>query len=146
MNKLSKHLTIEEFEHSPTAIASGISNKMNDKQIACAKSLAENVFEPVRLYRGAPIKVNSGFRSAQLNKHIGGSKTSQHCKGEAIDLPLTANEFHYIKDNLVFDQLIWEFGDDNKPAWVHISFSKINRKQVLRAKKINQKTVYVGYL
>jgi D-alanyl-D-alanine dipeptidase len=138
---LSEHLTIAEFEKSNSA--GSISNKMNEKEISAAKLLAEKVFEPLRAFRGGPIKVNSGFRSKTLNAKIGGSKTSQHTKGEAIDLPLTSDEFHFIKDNLEFDQLIWEFGSDKKPAWVHVSYSATNnRKQVLRATKVNGKTKY----
>ena len=143
--KLSKHLTVAEFEYSPSAVKLRIDNRMNDTQKASATLLAENVFEPIRSYRNAPIKVNSGFRSLKLNKAVGGSSTSQHTKGEAVDLPLTADEFHFIKDNLVFDQLIWEFGDDQQPSWVHVSYAKKNRKQVLRAKKVNGKTVYVPF-
>jgi len=136
-NKLSENLTIKEFQ-GPSPL-----NIMGEKEISAAKLLAENVFEKIRAFRGAPIKVNSGYRSPEYNKKIGGAKTSQHMKGEALDLPLTSDEFHFIKDNLEFDQLIWEFGSDKKPAWVHVSYSATNnRKQVLRAAKINGKTKY----
>ena len=145
--KLSDHLTRTEFEYSPTAIGRGIDNSMTDAHLKNAIVLAKQIFEPIRKYRGKAIKVNSGYRSAQLNRSVGGSKTSQHCTGEAIDLPLTADEFHYIKDNLEFDQLIWEFGTDLQPSWVHISFSSSgkNRRQVLRAKKVGKKTVYTKF-
>jgi hypothetical protein len=139
-NKLSQHLTIEEFQGSSPL------NKMGQKEIEAAALLAEKVFEPLRAFRGAPIKVNSGYRSPEYNKKIGGAKNSQHTKGEALDLPLTAEEFHFIKDNLVFDQLIWEFGSDKKPAWVHVSYSATNnRKQVLRASKVGDKTKYTAF-
>ena len=144
---LSKHLTRAEFEFSPTAVRRGINNEMNATQIASAKLLAEKVFEPLRAFRGAPIRVNSGFRSLALNQAIGGSsKTSQHMKGEALDLPLTTSEFLWIKDNLQFDQLIAEFPRNGQPQWVHVSYkSKGNRKQVLVAKKVSGKTKYFPY-
>ena len=142
---LSAHVTLEEFENSSTATTHGINNKMNESQIASAKLLCENVFEPLRSYLNTPIKINSGYRSAQLNKMIKGSLTSQHCKAEALDLHIGAKGFNFIKDKLEFDQLIWEFGNDENPQWVHVSFSKRNRKQVLKAYKQNGKTKYSSY-
>ena len=142
---LSAHVTLAEFENSPTATTHGINNKMSESQIASAKLLCENVFEPLRLYLNTPIKINSGYRSGQLNKKIGGSTTSQHCKGEALDLHIGAKGFNFIKDKLDFDQLIWEFGNDENPQWVHVSFSSKNRKQVLKATKKNGKTIYSNY-
>jgi len=139
-------MTVAEFESSPTATSRGISNKMDAAHIEAAKLLCEKVFEPIRTFVGKPIKINSGFRSAALNRAIGGSSTSQHCKGEAIDIPVDSKVFHYIKDNLVFDQLIWEFGNKNEPQWVHVSYKKSgNRKQVLRAIKVGGKTSYVPF-
>ena len=145
--KLSKHLSRAEFEFSPTAVRRGIANVMNEKQLASSILLAENVFEPLRAFRGAPIKVNSGFRSLALNQAIGGSsRTSQHMKGEALDLPLSAKEFHFIREKLLFDQLIWEFGNDSQPQWVHVSYkAKNNRKQVLKAVKVAGKTKYLPF-
>ena len=142
---LSAHVTLAEFENSPTATTHGINNKMSSSQIASAKLLCEKVFEPLRLYLNTPIKINSGYRSAQLNKKIGGSTTSQHCKAEALDLHIGAKGFYFIKDKLEFDQLIWEFGNDENPQWVHVSFSSKNRKQVLKATKKNGKTIYSIY-
>lgn len=143
---LSKNLTKAEFEASPTATNLGIANVMTVAQTERAKALAENIFQPLRDRRGKSIKLNSGFRSVELNKKIGGSTTSQHCKGEAIDVPLTKDEFLWIKDNLVFDQLIYEFGNDEQPGWVHVSYSLTkNRKQVLRAVKVGGKTKYTPY-
>ena len=142
---LSAHVTLAEFENSPTATTHGINNKMNETQIASAKLLCEKVFEPLRLYLNTPIKINSGYRSAQLNKMIKGSLTSQHCKAEALDLHIDAKGFHFIKDKLDIDQLIWEFGNDENPSWVHVSFSSKNRKQVLKATKKNGKTIYSNY-
>jgi zinc D-Ala-D-Ala carboxypeptidase len=143
---LSKHITLAEFENSPTATTHGINNKMNESQIASAKLLCENVFEPLRLYLNIPIKISSGFRSVQVNRKIGGSTSSQHCKGEAMDIKIDAKGFYFIKDKLEFDQLIWEFGNDEQPSWVHVSYKKSgNRKQVLKATKRNGKTIYSSY-
>jgi zinc D-Ala-D-Ala carboxypeptidase len=107
--------------------------------------LCENVFEPLRLYLNTPIKISSGFRCLQVNRLIGGSATSQHTKGEAMDLQINAKGFNFIKDKLEFDQLIWEFGNDEQPSWVHVSFSSRNRKQVLKASKKNGKTIYTNF-
>ena len=142
---LSAHVTLAELENSPTATTHGINNKMNESQIASAKLLCENVFEPLRLYLNTPIKINSGYRSAQLNKMIKGAIGSQHTKGEAMDIKIDAKGFNFIKDKLDFDQLIWEFGNDEQPSWVHVSFSSKNRKQVLKATKKNGKTIYSNY-
>ena len=142
---LSKHVTLQEFQNSPTATTHGINNQMSATQIESAKLLCENVFEPLRIHLNIPIKISSGFRSVQLNKMIGGSKTSQHTKGEAMDIKIDAKGFHFIKDKLEFDQLIWEFGNDENPQWIHVSYSKRNRKQVLKATKKNGKTIYSNY-
>ena len=112
--------------------------------------IAEKVFEPLRKFVGGPIKINSFFRSPELNKAIGGSGKSQHCHGQAIDLDDTfgkatnAEMFNYIKENLDFDQMIWEFGDEDNPDWVHISYvsAEKNRKRCLNAYKKNNKTNY----
>ena len=144
---LSKHVTLEEFQNSVSATTHGIKNEMNATQIESAKLLCENVFEPLRIYLNAPIKISSGFRGTQLNSFIkGASKNSQHCKGEAMDIKIGAKGFNFIKDKLEFDQLIWEFGNDDQPQWIHVSFKKgRNRKQVLKATKKNGKTIYSNY-
>ena len=142
---LSAHVTLAEFQDSPTATTHGINNKMNESQIASAKLLCENVFEPLRSYLNTPIKISSAYRSVQLNKMIKGAIGSQHTKGEAMDLQIGANGFFFIKTKLEFDQLIWEFGNDENPSWVHVSFSSKNRKQVLKATKKNGKTIYSNY-
>lgn len=131
---LSENVTLQEFEASPTATARGIANKMNATQIESAKLLCEKVFQPLRAHVGQPIKINSGFRSAALNKAIGGSTTSQHCKGEAMDLDLHDKAlFIWIIDNLDFDQAIFEGGTENSASWFHLSYKKSgNRKQALR--------------
>lgn len=146
--KLSEHVTLSEFEHSETAIRRGYNQSMNEEQIKNAKALCENIFEPVRKFRGAPIYISSGFRGAELNRAISGASGSQHCKGQAIDVKLTAKEFHLIKDNLDFDQLIWEFGTTKQPQWVHVSYDKNKTKQrgqVLRALKVNGRTKYIPF-
>ena len=113
--------------------------------------VAENIFEPLRKWVGGPIKINSFFRSVELNKAIGGSSKSQHCEGRAIDIDDTyghktnAEMYNYIKDNLDFDQLIWEFGTDNNPDWVHVSYAcpDSNRNRCLKAyRDSNNKTKY----
>ena len=142
---LSAHVTLKEFQASGLATLRNLNNEMNESQIASAKLLCENVFEPLRSYLNTPIKISSAYRSVQLNKMIGGAKTSQHTKGEAMDLQIGAKGFNFIKDNLNFDQLIWEFGNDENPSWVHVSFSSKNRKQVLKATKKNGKTIYSNY-
>jgi len=95
---LSAHVTLAEFENSPTATTHGINNKMNESQIASAKLLCENVFEPLRIHLNTPIKISSGYRSPQLNKIIKGSLSSQHCKAEAMDIKVGAKGFNFIKD------------------------------------------------
>jgi hypothetical protein len=143
---LSKHVTLKEFQASELATLRGIKNEMSESQIASAKLLCENVFEPLRIYLNIPIEISSGFRGIQVNRILkGASVTSQHCKGEAMDLKINAKGFHFIKDKLEFDQLIWEFGNDEQPSWVHVSFSPRNRKQVLKASKKNGKTIYTNF-
>ena len=144
---LSKHVTRAEFERSDAAIRHGISNSMTESDIVRAKELCENVFEPIREHLGKPIKVNSGYRSPAVNKRIGGAKTSQHSIGEAIDLDLHDRDlFEWIIDNVVFDQLIFESGTEDKADWFHISYRKNrNRKQVLRMIKIGGKSTYIPY-
>jgi zinc D-Ala-D-Ala carboxypeptidase len=144
---LSKHVTRAEFERSDAAIRHGISNSMTEADIVRAKELCENVFEPIREHLGKPINVNSGYRSPAVNKRIGGAKTSQHSVGEAIDLDLHDRDlFEWIIDNVVFDQLIFESGTEDKADWFHISYRKNrNRKQVLRMIKIGGKSTYVPY-
>ena len=141
---LSTHLTLEECTVSDTAKRLGISNQPTEKHLESMKLLANNIFEPIRMHFGKPIFVSSGYRSEALNKAIpGSSSTSQHCKGEALDLDQdgkgtgvsNVDVFNFIKANLNFDQLIWEYGDDKNPDWVHVSYSPSGsqRKQILRA-------------
>lgn len=135
--KLSDHLTIAEATVSQEAARRGIDNTPNDEILAIMKTTTEKLFEPIRALMGKPIIINSFYRSVEVNKLIGGVPTSQHCKGEAMDLHFpdgNAILFNAIKNsNLVWDQLLWEYGDNNNPAWVHVSFSsKHNRKEILK--------------
>ena len=141
--KISDHITYAEAIQSQTAKRKGIDNTPNPNQIEAMKLLAEKVFEPLREWVGGPIKVNSFFRSPELNTKIGGSKTSQHCKGQAIDIDdvygykTNSEMYHWIKENLSFDQMIWEFGTDTQPNWVHVSYvsEENNRNRCLKAYK-----------
>jgi len=150
MEKISKHISYKEGVYSTTALRRNISNNPNEEQLNNMKLIAEKIFEPLRTWVGGPIKINSFFRGADLNKAIGGSTRSQHCKGQAMDIDDTfgyktnAEMYHYIKDNLDFDQMIWEFGDDNNPNWVHISYvlHRPNRKKLTIAYKENGRTKY----
>ena len=147
---ISKHVSYKEGVYSNTATRRGIENTPDDEQLKCMETIAEEVFEPLRAYVGGPIKINSFFRSPELNKAIGGSGKSQHCKGQAIDIDDTfgrmtnAEMYHWIKEHLDFDQMIWEFGDDDNPAWVHVSYvsAEDNRNRCLKAYKENGKTKY----
>jgi len=136
--------------YSRTATRLGIDNKPDEKQLQSMVTVAEEIFEPLRMWVGGPIKINSFFRSPELNKAIGGSAKSQHCHGQAMDIDDTfgratnAEMFDFIKENLDFDQMIWEFGDDNNPNWVHVSYVSPteNRKRCLKAYKYNKITKY----
>lgn len=139
--KITEHLTLEECISSQTATRLKIDNKPTEAVVENLRAVGENVFEKVRAHFGTPIRLSSGYRSPKLNKAIGGSKTSQHMTGQALDIQGTngvSNKaiFDYIKANLVFDQLIWEFGNAQNPAWVHVSYRADgkNRKQVLTIK------------
>mgnify|MGYP003625602486 FL=1 len=150
MSKISKHITYKEATRSVTALRLGIENVPNDYELQNMELIAEKVFEPLRKAVNGPIKINSFFRCEELNKAIGGSSRSQHCQGRAIDIDdvygYVSNSYmyYYIKDNLDFDQLIWEFGTDTEPDWVHVSYvdSDSNRKRCLLAYKEEGKTKY----
>lgn len=154
--QLSAHLSLAEVTRSDSAKRKGISNQPTPEHIENFKKLAEKVFEPIRNHFGVPIHISSGYRSKALNEAIGGSLTSQHCSGEAIDIDMdgsasgvsNADVFKYIKDHLEFDQLIWEFGTDKNPDWVHVSYetSGRQRKQILKAVKVGGKTAYKPYV
>ena len=148
---ISKHISYKEGVHSITAIRKGIDNEPNEEQLANMKLVANNVFEPLRVFVNGPIKVNSFFRSPDLNKAIGGSTKSQHCKGQAIDIDDTygkatnAEMYWWIKENLDFDQMIWEFGSNDNPDWVHVSYVSPdkNRNRCLKAYRDDGKTKYM---
>jgi hypothetical protein len=154
--QITQHLSLAEVTRSETAKRKGISNMPTPEHLENFKNLGINIFEPIRRYFDKPIHISSGYRSKALNTAIGGSLTSQHCTGEAIDIDMDGNSngitnkhiFDYIKQNLNFDQLIWEFGTKDNPDWVHVSYesSGKQRKQVLRAVKQGGKTAYTPYV
>jgi len=147
---ISNHISYKEGVYSRTATRLDISNTPNDDQLNNMELIANEVFEPLRAWVGGPIKINSFFRSPELNKAIGGSGKSQHCHGQAMDIDDTfgratnAEMYHFIKENLDFDQMIWEFGDEDNPDWVHVSYvsEDDNRRRCLQAYKENNKTKY----
>ena len=147
---ISEHISYKEGVYSITATRLGVDNTPNDEQLANMELVAEKVFEPLREWVGGPIKINSFFRGLPLNTAIGGSKKSQHMKGQAMDIDdnyghaTNAEMYHWIKENLDFDQMIWEFGDDDEPNWIHISYvsPEDNRNRCLRAKKHKGRTTY----
>ena len=153
--KISEHLDLVEVTRSETAKRKGISNMPTEAHLENFKKLAEHIFEPIRTHFNVPIHISSGYRSKELNTAIGGSLTSQHCSGEAIDIDMDGSAngvtnkmvFEYIKDNLDFDQMIWEFGSKDAPDWVHVSYETTGkqRKQILRATKSSGKTHYAAY-
>tara|TARA_R100000152_G_scaffold20165_1_gene13239 strand:- start:660 stop:1115 length:456 start_codon:yes stop_codon:yes gene_type:complete len=147
---ISEHISYREATRSNTATRRGIDNTPNNEQLDCMEKVADEIFEPLRAYAGGPIKINSFFRCPELNKAIGGSSKSQHCKGQAIDIDDTfghltnAEMYHFIKEHLDFDQMIWEFGDDDNPDWVHVSYvsPENNRGRCLKAYRKDGKTHY----
>lgn len=153
--KISEHLDLSELIRSESAKRRGIANMPTEAHIVNLKLLAEKVFEPIRNNFRCPIHISSGYRSAELNKAVGGATTSQHSSGEAIDIDMDGSPngvtnkmvFDYIKKYLEFDQLIWEFGTAENPDWVHVSYESTGkqRKQVLKAYKENGKTHYKPY-
>jgi len=148
---ISKHISYKEAVYSRTAQRLDIYNHPDNVQKDNMLLIAKEVFEPLRKWVKGPIKINSFFRSPDLNKAIGGSGKSQHCQGQAIDLDDTfgkatnAEMFNYIKENLDFDQMIWEFGSEDNPDWVHVSYvsEEENRNRCLKAYKKNNKTKYM---
>lgn len=159
MSEISKHITYREATFSATAARMGIDNTPTAQHLRNMFLIAEQVFEPLRAHVGGPIGITSFYRCAKLNKAVGGSANSQHCMGQAMDLDMdripgaratNAFLFHQIRGSLLFDQLIWEFGTDSFPDWVHVSLvadpSK-NRRQVLRAvRSIGGRTSYKPWI
>ncbi len=149
--KLSENLSLNEVIKSNIAIRKGIDNNPTQEHLEALEDIADNIFQPIREHFKVSIGVTSGYRSRKLNEAVDGSKDSQHSKGEALDLDadmygkITNKQiFNFIKDNLVFDQLIWEFGTDNDPNWVHVSFTtrRPNRMIILKAYKSKGKNKY----
>lgn len=146
---ISKHISYREATRSITAERLGINNIPNPEQLENMQLVAKEVFEPLRKSVNKPIKVESFFRCYKLNKAIGGSRNSQHMKGQAIDIDddfggtTNADMFYYIADNLKFDQLIWEFGSNVNPGWIHVSYKKTgNRNKISIAYKVGRRTYY----
>jgi len=153
MAYISEHISWTEAIRSNTAKKHEIENIPNQSQIVNMKSIAKNVFEPLRTWANEPIRINSFFRSPELCIKIKSKPTSQHTKGQALDIDAMGEKtngelFEYIKDNLDFDQLIWEHGDSENPDWIHISYvDKLNnRNRILRAVKKGKKTTYEYYV
>lgn len=149
--QLSKDFWLSEFTRSDNAKRLGISNMPTEDHIDNLKLLCENILQPIRDHFDCPIFLSSGYRSKALNAKLKGTATnSQHSTGEAVDIDMDGNEvtnaeiFNYIKDNLPFDQLIWEFGTDKNPGWVHVSYesSGMARKEIFRATPGKTKTIY----
>ena len=150
--KLSKNLSLSEVTKSQTAVRLGINNTPDDEwTIGNLKAIAERVFQPLRDAFGCPIYVSSGYRCPELNRAIGGAKRSQHMEGRALDLDAdvyggcTNSEiFRWILNNVTFDQLVWEFGDDDNPDWVHVSFvyDGVNRGRCLKACRDDEGKTY----
>lgn len=146
---ISAHISFTEATFSEKAEQFGIKNLPNLEELQNMRRLAEKVFEPLRTHIGESIRINSFYRSIELNRKMGGSSTSQHCRGQAMDLDrigtgyTNADLFAYIRDHLEFDQLIWEFGTDQEPDWVHVSYADQNRNQVLRSLNKDGKTSYL---
>jgi hypothetical protein len=153
MTALSKYATLEECSKSVTASRLGIDNNPPVEVRDNLREVCSKVFDLCREFVGGPLAITSGYRSHKLNKAVGGSKTSEHMKGQALDIDCdtfggktNAELFHFIKDNLEFNQLIWEFGTDKNPEWIHVSYSRLhNKKQILKASKVNGKTVYTNF-
>ena len=151
--KLSEHLELSEVIRSESAKRRGISNMPTEEHIKNLKLIAEKVFEPIRANFRQPIRISSGYRSQTLNAAIGGATRSQHSTGEALDIDMDGTAlsnkeiFNFIKERLQFDQLIHEFGTEENPDWVHVSYNANGnqRKQVLRAIKENGKTKYIPF-
>mgnify|MGYP003151409885 CR=1 FL=1 len=148
---ISKHISEKEGSKSVTAIRLGIDNTPDGDTLNNMRLVAEKIFEPLREFVGGPIKINSFYRSTALNEAIGGSSRSQHCQGRALDLDdiyghkTNKQMFEWIKENLNFDQMIWEFGNEDNPDWVHVSYvsEDKNRNRVLKAVRDNGKTKYI---
>ena len=135
MKQLTEHFNLSEFVRSDTATRLGIDNSINDPEIiANLKNLCERVLEPLRAYANCPILINSGYRCPQLNAAVGGSRRSQHMKGEACDIRITDSAtgnrwFRWMKENLPFDQLVKERAHRSSSSfWIHVSLTRDDAK------------------
>ena len=164
-DKISEHISLSEATRSDAAVRAGIANLPNEQAFANIKMWAEKVFEPLREYvslkrgKDSPLIINSIYRNIEVNKLIKGSPTSSHCAGDTSKIEEAAGdiEAHYpdftnkdlfmlVKEKGAWDQLIWEFGNEKQPAWVHIGFRKQNnRKQILKAISENGQTKYIPF-
>jgi len=149
---LSKNLSLSEVTYSKTALRRNINNTPTEEHIENLKYVAEKVFQPIREHFGVPIYVSSGYRSKDLNEVIGGSPRSFHSHGLALDLDQdgrnkgvsNADVFYFIKENLQFTELIWEFGDETNPNWVHVAIApgREDEKKIKIAKRVDNRTTY----
>ena len=151
MKKISDNISYKEATYSATAKRLGIKNKPEKEHIENMELIAEKIFQPLREWVGEPIRINSFYRSEELNSRIGGAISSAHKDGLAMDLDSFGGKtnleiFHYIKDNLDFDVLINEYpNEDGEPKWIHVSWNKKeNRKQVLEIKRKGKYYTYTG--
>ena len=150
---LTTNFTLSELTKSETALRHGMDNTPGETEIANLKTLAEKVLQPVREHYQRGVKVNSGYRAPEVNQKVGGSRTSDHCKGQAADIEIpgvpNADLAQWITENLEFTQVILEFYTQGVPdsGWVHVSYDPQNlKKQALTAVKQNGKTVYLNGL
>ena len=153
--KLSKNLSLDEVIKSNTALRRGIDNTPNEGHLKNLKYIAEQVFQPIREHFGVPIYISSGYRSQALNEAIGGSTRSFHSHGMALDLDQdgrnkgvsNADVFYYIKNNLPYTELIWEFGDETNPNWVHVAIApgREDEKNTKIAQRVNNQTTYIKW-
>jgi hypothetical protein len=149
--KISKHVSYKEGVYSITALRLGLKNEPTEEHLQNMRLISEKVFEPLREFVNGPIKINSFYRGPELNKAIGGSSKSQHCNGQAMDIDDTygkmsnATMYNWIKENLDYDQMIWEFGTESNPDWVHVSYvsEESNRNRCLKAYREDGKTKYM---
>ena len=150
---LSANFPLKELTKSDTATRLGLDNTPDDEALENLKTLCEKVLQPVRDHFGKSVTVNSAYRSPESNAAVGGSKTSDHCKGMAADIEIVgvanADLAQWIMDNLEYTQLILEFYTPGIPdsGWVHVSYDPNNlKKQELTATKVAGKTTYLNGL